>query len=93
MLMLELLLGFSTVTVTALGGALGTEGTQADRTRLKSDSRKLQATDVMACKRETREMKTRCSRKGREVFTSNNVFFLRQSPMTIRANKNRLPCF
>lgn len=31
MLMLELLLGFTTVTVTALGGALGTEGTQADR--------------------------------------------------------------
>lgn len=42
--MLELLLGFTTVTVTALGGALGTERTQADTTRLKSESRTLQAT-------------------------------------------------
>lgn len=44
MLMLELLLGFTTVTVTALGGALGTERTQADTTRLKSESCTLRAT-------------------------------------------------
>lgn len=77
MLMLELLLGFNAVTVTALGGALGTEGTQADTTRLKSESCKLQAMNAMTRKQhKTREMKTSCNRKGHKVFTSNNVSFL-----------------
>lgn len=44
MLMLELLLGFTTVTVTALGGALGTEKTQPDTRWLRSESCTLQAT-------------------------------------------------
>lgn len=43
MLMLELLLGFTAVTVTARGGALGTEGTQwrqkAESRQLKGESR------------------------------------------------------
>lgn len=42
MLMLELLLGFTAVTVTARGGALGTEGTQkAESCQLKRESRKI----------------------------------------------------
>lgn len=44
MLMLELLLGFTTVTVTALGGALGTKRTRVDTTQLESESRTLNAT-------------------------------------------------
>lgn len=54
MLMLEMLLGFTIVTVTALGGALGTEKTQADTTQLKSE---------VTRKHESREANTYCNRK------------------------------
>lgn len=63
MLMLELLLGFTAVTVTALGGALGTERTQADTTRLKSESCALQGNEEVMREHETREANTCRSRK------------------------------
>lgn len=91
MLMLELLLGFNTVTVTALGGALGTEGTQADTTRLKSESCKLQAMNVVARKHKTGEMKTSCNIKFLQVIMFS--FFSNLLGEGLTNDKNRLPCF
>lgn len=56
-LMLELLLGFTAVTVTALGGALGTEETQR--------SQKAESYELKAAPRKTR-VKSKGTKKSRD---------------------------